>query len=98
MRIGPLDLHKTLGADGLVTATRPIQVRRVEEEADGALGRVAVQESFDGPTIDVYRLRKVNLLRGHVILRVILGQAGQRGQRLRPRPERRRAWDDQRGR
>jgi hypothetical protein len=42
MRISTLDLDKAFAADGLVTASRTVQVWRVREEADGTIISVLV--------------------------------------------------------
>ena len=68
-RVGvrPFDLHKTLGADGLITASRPIQVRRIVEEADGTLCGIFVQIGLDALPVHVCIVWQLDLSRGRVI-------------------------------
>jgi hypothetical protein len=44
--IGSLDLDKAFTAYGLVAASGVIQIRRVREEADRALGCIFIQEDL----------------------------------------------------
>lgn len=52
MRVGSLDLHKAFTADGLVAASRAVEVRRIGEKADGALGCVLVEEDLEWLAVD----------------------------------------------
>lgn len=46
MRIRSLNLYEALGADGLVTTSSLVQIRRVVEKADGALGSILIQKGL----------------------------------------------------
>jgi len=71
MWIWSLDLYEALRADGLVATTCLIKIRRVVEEANGALGRVFVQKGFDTLAVDIGIMRKIYFLRYHIRLRVV---------------------------
>jgi hypothetical protein len=62
MRIGTLDLYETFAADGLIAATRLVEVGRVREEANGTFGRVLVEKNLERLAIDEWILRTVHLL------------------------------------
>jgi hypothetical protein len=71
MGIGSLDLYKALGANGLIAASRLVKIGRVVEEANRALGCVFVKEDFDALAIDVPILGQLDLLWGHLGLRIV---------------------------
>ena len=89
MRVGPLDLHEALGADGLVAAAGAVEVGRVEEEADGALGRVLVQIGLQGLPVDLRVLGQLHLARLHLRVRQASGRGREGRQGLGPAPEHR---------
>jgi hypothetical protein len=68
MGVWPLDLNKTLGADGLIATARLVKIGWVEHEADGTFGSVLVQKSLDPLTIDIRVYGELQFLWGHVRL------------------------------
>jgi hypothetical protein len=60
--VGSLDLYKTFGADGLIATARPVQIGRIVEEANRALGSVFVQIDFQLLTIDAVIIGQANFL------------------------------------
>lgn len=52
VRVGSLDLHKAFAADGLVTATGVIEVRRIVEETNGTFGCILVEVYLERLAID----------------------------------------------
>lgn len=73
VRIGALDLDKTLAADGLVTATSMVEIRGICEEADGALDGVLVQKYFDRLAIHERVMGELNLARHELGRRAVAG-------------------------
>ena len=78
VRIGTFDLDETLGADGLVTTASLVQIGRIVNEANGALGRILIQECLDPLTVDVRIFLKLDFLRCHLRLRIIARTGGER--------------------
>lgn len=52
MGLRALNLNKTLRANGLIAASRPIQVRRIVQEANGAFSRIFVKICLDRLSVD----------------------------------------------
>lgn len=63
MWLGTLDLHETLAANWLIAAPSVVEIRWVCEEADGALGRIFVQENLERLPVHKRILRKLDFLR-----------------------------------
>ena len=68
MRIRPFDLDKAFRADRLVAPPRLIQIRRIEEKANGTFGGILVQEYLHALAIDIGIFRKLDLLGRHLSL------------------------------
>ena len=66
-------------------------MRRIVEEADGTLGDVPVEDGLERSTMEGLTGGKLDLWRDRLVLRMISSPTGQRGQRLRSRPKRRRS-------
>jgi hypothetical protein len=62
MRIWAFDLYETFGTDGLVAASRLVQIIWVVKKADGTLLRVLVQNNLDVFTIHIRIYRELYLL------------------------------------
>jgi hypothetical protein len=60
VRIWSFDLYEAFRADRLVAAACFVKVWRVVEEANGALGGVAVEEGFEGEVVDVGIARQLD--------------------------------------
>jgi hypothetical protein len=71
MRVRSFDLYKTFRANGLVAATSFVQVGRITEEANGALGRVLVEKDLDPLAINVRIFGQLHFLWAHFSLRGI---------------------------
>lgn len=52
VRIRSFNLHEAFRTDGLIAASRSVQVGWIVQEANGTLGRILVQNRIDRPTID----------------------------------------------
>jgi hypothetical protein len=68
MRIRALDLNKALGADGLVTASSSVQIRRVEQEADRTFGPFLVKIDLNWLAVDKWILGKLQFPRSQICL------------------------------
>ena len=51
MWVRPFDLNETLGTDGLIAASSPVQVGWIIEKTDRTLGSIFVHQRFDGPAV-----------------------------------------------
>lgn len=69
VRVRALDLDEAFGADGLITATSPVQIGWIVQEADGAFAGILVQVNFDRLTVDKGILWKLKFSWGQVCLR-----------------------------
>lgn len=65
MWIRSLDLHEALRTNRLIATSCFVQIRGVIHETDGTLGGVFVKESLCSLTIDIWVIRKIELLRSH---------------------------------
>jgi hypothetical protein len=68
MRIWALDLNKALGADGLVTASSSVQIRRVEQEADRTFGPILVKINLNWLAVNKWILGKLQFPRSQICL------------------------------
>jgi hypothetical protein len=77
VRVGPLNLHKALGANRLITAPGCVEIGRVVKKADWTFARILVQEDLDGLTVDCCIFGELKLSRAHVCLGIVLRRCGQ---------------------
>lgn len=66
VRIRSFNLHETLAADRLVTASRVVEVRRVSKEANRAFGCILVQVNLERLAVNKWVIGQVDLARGDV--------------------------------
>lgn len=63
MRVRALDLNKAFGANGLIAASRSIQVRRIVQEADGTFRCIFIKICLDRLSVDKWVGRKLEFPR-----------------------------------
>ena len=63
MRLRALNLNKAFRANGLVAASRPVQVRRIVQEADGTFRCIFIKICLDRLSVDKWVGRKLEFPR-----------------------------------